>query len=264
MRMAMRRRTLLLAAAVALLCGGGLAAAVLRPVPSPPPSPQPPLALPVLAANYRAADRIELVRGPATLWLERRGQAWVLAQGGGYPVRPEMAAALVDGLLSLRLDHPLARPPAASADDTRVRILAVSGTVLGALVLSPDGTVLRRPGLPDAWQVHPPLPVSAEVADWIDRHLPMPDLTRATPGSGGSAATLGQALAALRITAVRSALQIHPVPVRSILLGLPDGSANLELGRLDGQAWLHVAGNSAWARSLAPYAFAVPDGSLPP
>ena len=257
----MRRRILLLAAAATILAGAGVAASMLRPQPAPPPDPRPQPALPVLIANYRLADRIELVQGAHILWLERRGQIWGLAEAGGYPVRPDAAASLIDGLMALTLDHPVANP---GGDGTLVRVLAVSGGVLGAVVIGPADGLVRRPGLPGAWQAEPQLRLSANPDDWIDTALPAPDVARLTgPGSTeADITTLRRSLAALHFTAVRASPQIHPVPVRSIPLALPDGTATLELGRLAGQDWLHVSGSSAWARSLSPYAFAVPAGTL--
>ncbi len=257
MRMAMRHWTFPVAALAVVLVGGGLAAAVLRPPPAPPKRAELQLALPVLAAKYRLADRIELVQGAAVLWLERRGQVWGLAEAGGYPVRPEAAAALIDGLMDLQLQQSAPMP---TTDGTLVRVLAVSGEVLGTIIVGPEAGVVRKPGAATAWQAAPFLQVSANAADWIDLHLPLPEA--AVLDRDGAA--LRQSLAALRFTAVRASPQIRPSPVRTIQMALSDGTAKLDVGRLAGQDWLHVSGSSAWARGLAPYAFAIPSGSLTP
>ncbi len=256
----MRQRSFLLAGLVVAIAAGGLAAGMLRPRPKPVLDPGPQPALPVLIANYRLADRIELASGARVLWLERRGQVWGLSQSGGYPVRPDAANALVDGLLGLKLGHAV---PGGAADGTLVRVLAVSGEVLGAVVVGSDGAV-RRPGLPAAWQALPPLQVSADVKDWIDDRLPVPDLAQVTIAGGDEAsnAALRRSLAVLRFTAVRANPQIRAEAVRSVRLALPNGTATLTLGQFDGQDWLHVSGSSSWARTLAPYAFAVPAGGV--
>ena len=266
----MRRRMFLLAGAVVLLAAG-LAAATLRPAP-PPPGPQP--AFPALIANSRKADRIEVVHGPDILWLERRGQVWGLARAAGYPVRPESVESLMDGLLALTLEHPVAGTPAsAGLEDpsapegagTLIRVLTASDDVLAAVIVGNDAGLVRRPGQPTLWLATPVLRASPDPADWIGRHVPPPDAAVAiVNGDDQATAKLRQTLAALEFTEVRASPQVHPAPLRSIPLRLADGTALLSLGRLDGQEWLQISGDAAWARRLAPYAFAVPAGSLSP
>ncbi len=265
MRVAMRRR--LFISSVIVLAGlAGLAIAALRPAPVPPPVPRP--ALPALRAQIGAADRIELTRGDKLLWLERRGQVWGLSQEGGYPVRPAQAAALVNGLLSLRLNHPVAGdstslgvadPGAQPGGGTLVRVFATSGAVLGAVIVStsPGPVYFRQPGLPQIWLASQPIPAGTDPADWTDRHLPPPDL------EGADTAPMQRALADLTITQVRAAPQIHLAHPQTVALTLADGMALLTLGQANNQDWLRISGNSAWARRLSPYAFAISGDAIP-
>ena len=274
-RVGMRGKFLLLAASALALAGAGLGAVVFTPNPPPPLPEGPQPALPMLRANLRTADRIQIVRGAQMVWLERRGQVWALSQAGGYPVQPDKAAALVDGLLALRLTEPATASPAAlgvadpaapAGAGTLVRVLGTSGAVLAAIILGPDDgpAYVRRPNHPTAWLAVPHVATSTDPADWTGTSLPLPDLDRVSlaPDAETDLATLRTALAALRFTAIRASPQIHATPVRVVRVGLADGSAVLHIGQADGQDWLQISGSSAWARHLAPYAFAVPPGSL--
>ncbi len=260
------RRRLLLASVIAVAAVAGLATALMRPVPALPAAPPP--ALPVLGAQIGSADRIELSHGDKLLWLERRGQVWGLSQEGGFPVRPAESAALVDGLIALRLDHSVSGDPAArgvadpdakSGAGTLVRVLATSGAVLGAVILgnAPGPAYFRQPGLPQIWLASQPLPAGTDPADWTDRHLPAPELV------GPDTAPMQLALAGLTITQIRSAPQVRLGQVRTVALPVADGTAVLTLGRANHQDWLQVSGSSAWARALSPYAFAVSGAPIP-
>jgi hypothetical protein len=268
MRVAMRRRTLFVAIpVVAAAAAAVIAASWPAPAPLAPVGPQP--ALPVLIANFRSADRVEILHGKQILWLERRGQVWGVSQEGGYPARSAMVNGLIDGLLGLTLNAPASGTPdslgvadgtAATGSGTLVRVLAVSGAVLGAMIVQtphiPGPAIVRRPGDPQAWVANRRVSASADPADWIDPHLPLPD--------GMLDPALRDALAQLAFTSVRASPLVRPMPVRTIPVALPDGSAVLTLGTADGQDWLQITGNSSWARRLSPFAFAIPPNSLPP
>lgn len=264
MRVAMRFR-LILPGLVALvtLTSIGVTAAFWTNAPDAPALPQP--ALPVLIANYSNADRIELRHGRRALWLERRGEVWGLAQAGGYPVRAERAAALVDGLLGLRLDRPVdgtpeqlavADPDAVAGAGTLVRVLAVSGALLGSIIVGPaDGPpYVRRPGEAVVWLASSHLAAGADPLAWTGGRLPPPG--NLTLGQGTDTEAM-EVRKGVRLGDVRAGPQVHPVAVRSITLGLADGTALLRIGREKGVDWLQISGSAAWARQLSPYAFAL-------
>ena len=239
------------------------------------PEPLPQLAFPTLAARFSAADRIELVHDGEVLWLERRGQLWGLARQGGYPVRPDLARSLEDGLLTLRLLQPIAGTPdeLGLADPFRpgehggvlVRVLGTSGATLCSVILrTKPGKVVRRPNDPQAWATNTALSVPADAESWSQHALPPLDpaeiisITR----DGDDTPALSQALAgALPFTDVQPAPLHHPAAMQTTEVTLRSGTAILTLGMEDGQPWLSVSGTSQWARQLGAYAFALPPSS---
>jgi hypothetical protein len=269
----MTRTFLLVAAGAAAAVAVGALVLPQTPTPIAPAPPEP--ALPLLAANLREADRIELMHDGKVLWLERRGQIWGLANEGGYPVRPEAAAALIDSLTSLRLLRPaqgslaslgLGDPAVPGhGGGTLVRVLSVSGATLASIIAGqpqPAEFTARRPQDGESWVTSGPIPASIDPAQWSDRSLP--PLTGATiePGSGLDDAAVVAALAAgLPFTAVRPAPQLHPPATVTVRLALPAGSVVLTAGRIDNQAWVRVTGSAPWAARLLPWVFAVPTDS---
>ena len=257
-----RRLIIAIVAATAL---GGLAVLALQPAPIATPL-GPVAAMPVLRGQINTADRIELQQGKAVLWLERRGQVWGVSQEGGYPISPQAAASLIDGLLGLTLDHPASGTPAAlgvadpnapAGAGTLVRILATSGALLGSLIVgAPTGPAYVREVREDqVWLASRHIPVSTAPADWTGTHLPPLDAGSTTP------ATIQQAIAGLSFTDVRPSPQLHLTAARSTSIALADGTAVLILGQAAGGEWLEITGSSAWARRLSPYAFAVPSST---
>src|SRR3954452_19676836 len=61
------------------------------------------LAFPGLATTLQGAARIEIRKHDGTLVLVRQGDAWVLPEKGGYPVRAEKLREMLVGLTELRL-----------------------------------------------------------------------------------------------------------------------------------------------------------------
>jgi hypothetical protein len=269
----MTRTSLLVAAGIAAAVAVGALIVPQTPAPPAPAPPEP--ALPLLAATLREADRIELMHDGKVLWLERRGQIWGLANEGGYPVRPEAAAALIDSLVSLRLLRPaqgslaslgVADPAVPGhGGGTLVRVLSVSGATLAAIIAGqpqPAEFTARRPSDSQSWVASGPIPAPIDPAQWSDRHLPPLTGVSIEPGSGlDDAAVLGALAAGLPFTAVRPAPQLHLPATTMIRLMLPTGSAVLTSGRIDQQAWLRVTGTAPWAAQLLPWVFAVPNTS---
>ena len=232
-----------------------------------PPDPSgPPLACPALAPRILTADRIELTQHGQVLWLERRGSIWGMARQGGYPVQQDRAAALLGPLLTTRLMTPAPAEPQDAASGTSVRVLGTSGATLCAIVAGPEpAKIIQRLGDTSRWVGSATIPgVSADPDAWSQHALPPldPALVTAVVNDGGlGAQSVAQLLAALPFTDVRPRPQIHASPVRTLQLALNTGSAVLTVGVQAGQAWLLVSGTSAWARPLAPYAFALPSDS---
>ena len=263
-----------LLAALGLACVVALAGALLNRGPTP--SAKDALAFPALAARFGSADRIEIVHAGHVLWLERRGQQWGLARQGGYPVRAGSAEALTGALLSLRFLEPVAGTPEAlgladpfapvDGSGTFVRVLGTSGAVLCTLIAGPPGTsVARRPGDDQAWRISTPIAAATEPAEWSQTALPPLDPSEVRTIQDESGRETGSLLkllvAGLPFNDVRPEPQTHLTPVRTIQLGLAEGTAVLTLGLEDGQAWLLVSGTAPWAAKLAPYAFALPDAN---
>ena len=239
-----------LALVITAACGvaamvGGLIAVL--PLAGPPATPGAALALPGLAVKFGSADRIELVHAGQALWLERRGQVWGLAQEGGYPVRPDAAAALTGGLMTLRLLRKAdGAPEALDAGDpaatgphggTLVRVLAVSGTVLGAIVLgSGPGDYARLPGDTQVWTTSTHLDASADPDEWSGRELPPidPATAQVDDAAGLEPEIIKAVLPGIRFVRVQAAPQVHAAPLRTIRLTLPDGTANLAIGQQAG------------------------------
>ncbi len=235
----------------------------------------PPLAFPALATRLTSADRIEIVHAGHVLWLERRGQVWGMARQGGYPVRPEMAEALMQALLTTRLVKPVPGTPEAAglgnpfgtdADSgTFVRVLGTSGATLSAIVTGgPDGSLVRRPNDTQVWRANNAVTVSADPGMWTQQALPAlgPGQIEAVADDGGlGSRTVRTSLEALSFVDVGPAPQHHPAPFRTVQLTLSNGSAVLTVGMEEGQPWLLVSGTSPWATRLAPYAFALPGDS---
>jgi hypothetical protein len=266
---AMKRPVLLALAGVAVCVALG---AVLLPqlTPASPPPPPPP-ALPVLAANQQAIDRIEITHNGQVLWLERRGQVWGLAREGAYPVAPGKAQALLDSLLALKLVKPAEgalyplglSDPAKPGGGTLVRVLGVSGAVLAAIIAgepSPGHYTARRPGDNQAWVTNGPVMAPTDPAEWINRHLPpLPDGSIAPMPGLDTRMALVALEAGLPFIEARAAPQIRPALVATIPLTVPDGTAVVQMGQQDDQVWMHIAGTSPWAAALAPWTFLVPN-----
>lgn len=151
------------------------------------------LAFEGLAGRLQGAARIEIVKADGTLALVRRGEAWVLPDKGGYPVRPEKVRELLVGLTELRLVEPRTGDPAQHArlgvedpaqpggTGVLLRVLDAQGGALAELVLGrrrvrtqgnlPEGIYVRRPGETLAWLAEGRLPADADPQLWLDRDV---------------------------------------------------------------------------------------------
>lgn len=146
-----------------------------------------------LAARLGSATRIEISKHDARLTLERRGDAWIAADRGGYPVRPERVRELLVGLTEVRLLEPRTADPAMHdrlgvEDPSKpgsagllVRVEGEGGTPLAELVVGrrrvrtqgnlPESAYIRRPAEAQAWLAEGRLPVDADPQLWLDRDV---------------------------------------------------------------------------------------------
>src|SRR4051812_25899188 len=151
------------------------------------------LAFPGLAARLQGAARIEVKKPDMTLVLQRQGEAWVLPEKAGYPVRPEKVREMLVGLTELRLIEPRTADPAQlerlGVDDPSkpgstallLRVLDGAGAPLVELVVGrrrvrtqgnlPESIYVRRPGETQAWLAEGRLAVDADPQLWIDRDI---------------------------------------------------------------------------------------------
>lgn len=188
----MNRRTVLLVSAAAVVALGS--AMLLTPADQPPPSPAgAALAFPGLAQRLQAAAKIEAKRHDGTVEITRRGETWVLASKGGYPVRQEKVRELLTGLTELRLTEPrtanpemldrlgLEDPARAGATSTLLRVLDAQGGVIAELVIGrrrvrtqgnvPESAYVRRPNESQAWLAEGRIPVDSDPQLWLDRDI---------------------------------------------------------------------------------------------
>lgn len=151
------------------------------------------LAFPDLAARLQGAARVEMKRAEGTLVLARQGEAWVLPEKAGYPVRPEKLREMLVGLTELRLAEPRTADPAQydrlGVDDPSrpgskallLRVLDGAGAPLAELILGqrrvrtagnvPESLYVRRPFEAQAWLAEGRLAVDADPQLWIDRDI---------------------------------------------------------------------------------------------
>lgn len=187
----MQRRTLLLLSGAAVAAIGG--ALVLTPSAPPPPPGGAALAFPGLAQRLQGAAKIEAKRHDSTLEILRRGESWVLASHGGYPVRQEKVRELLTGLTELRLVEPrtanpemldrlgLEDPAREGATSILLRVLDAQGGAIAELVIGrrrvrtqgnvPESAFVRRPNESQAWLAEGRIPVDSDPQLWLDRDI---------------------------------------------------------------------------------------------
>jgi hypothetical protein len=188
----MKQRTLVILAAAAILSIGS--ALLLTPssgIETPPGAGK--LAFEGLASRLGGATRIEIDKHDAKLVLERKGDTWVAAERGGYPVRPERVRELLVGLTEVRLLEPRTADPAMherlgvedpskpGSTGLLVRVQEANGTPMAELVVGrrrvrtqgnlPESAYIRRPGEAQSWLAEGRLPVDADPQLWLDRDV---------------------------------------------------------------------------------------------
>jgi hypothetical protein len=151
------------------------------------------LAFPGLAGRLQGAARIEVTKHDGTLVLLRQGEAWVLPDRGGYPVRAEKLREMLVGLTELRLAEARTADPGQyerlGVDDpgrpgstaVLLRVLDGAGAPLAELILGrrrvrtqgnvPESIYVRRPADGQAWLAEGRLAVDADLQLWLDRDI---------------------------------------------------------------------------------------------
>jgi hypothetical protein len=152
------------------------------------------LVFPNLASRLGDARRIEVTKPDAMLVVERRGEAWVLPDKGGYPVRPARVRELLVNLTELRLMEPRTADPAQldrlGLDDPKkpgstallVRVLDGSGAPIAEIVVgrrrtrtqgasTPESAYVRRPAETQSWLAEGRIAADTDPQLWIDRDV---------------------------------------------------------------------------------------------
>lgn len=208
---------LLLAAAATVLAAGAFL--VLRQQEAPPPAPGA-RALPALAGQAAAITAVEVLRGNATIRLERDGTgAWIVASSDGYPSRSEVVRALVTSLVELTVDEPMTAKrdrhgeiglawPDASGRARRVRLLSsapIVDVVVGDERAQPPSLFLRTYDDAQAWRARGRVIAPGEALEWMDREI------MALPESAVQAVTLrGLTVTRVRAPSTHSASDAPP------------------------------------------------------
>jgi hypothetical protein len=151
------------------------------------------LAFPHLASRLRNAARIELVHGGTTLAIEKKGDRWVSANNGGYPVQADKLHGLLAGLTELRLMEQRTADPALlgrlGLDDPQkkgstavlLRVLDAGGKPIAALVLGhrrvntqgdlPEQVYVRFPDNNQSWLAEGRVDTETDPANWLNREI---------------------------------------------------------------------------------------------
>lgn len=143
--------------------------------------------LPELSGHGDALTSIRIVGpGNATaVTLQRKGQAWVVAERNGYPVDAERLRRFVQGLADLEIRDTKTSDPAlyarlgvedvaaASAQGVRVDLIGLGadvGLIVGKAATG-NGSYVRRHGVAQSLEAAPSLAVERDPKWWVDRHL---------------------------------------------------------------------------------------------
>ena len=143
---------------------------------------------PVLPGLSKTFDRLTTVRvrlPDSSYTLEKTENGWGLVEAGGYPVRPDRVAALIDGLSELTFEAPRTRDPdkydslglgdpESGGTGARVTILAAGNDPVVDLIAGRrrDTTYVREPGNAQSWRVSGDLPPLYARSEWLDLDWP--------------------------------------------------------------------------------------------
>jgi hypothetical protein len=151
------------------------------------------LMFPDLAAHMQDAARVEVSHQGKTLAIVRHGDAWGLADRGGYVVQVSKLRGMLTALTELRLVEPRTTDPAQfnrlgledpngkDATSNLLRVLDASGKPIVALIVGhrrvrtqgnvPEQVYVRRPDDNQTWLAEGSLQVDADPQLWLDRDI---------------------------------------------------------------------------------------------
>lgn len=151
------------------------------------------LVFPGMAARLQEAARIEITTKGQTLVIAKTGNAWGLADKGGFRIQGDKLRELLTGLTELRITEARTSDPTQYAklgvDDpsakettaTQLRLLDAKGAPLAALIIGhrrvrtggnvPETIYIRRPGEAQSWLAEGRLPADADPQLWFDRDI---------------------------------------------------------------------------------------------
>lgn len=151
-------------------------------------------AFPGLVERLQAATQVEISQGGKALTLNRSGDAWGIAQKGGYPVKPDKLHALLAGLADVRLLEPRTSNPDEYAllgvgdppkDKEALLIRVLAGTQpVAALIVGHQRTLanpaaadvanqlyVRQPDQAQSWLAQGKIEASTDAATWTGEDL---------------------------------------------------------------------------------------------
>jgi hypothetical protein len=145
---------------------------------------------PGLAGEASRVARIVVTQGNKTLALERGKDGWVLADRGGYPVKPDKVRALLIRLAEAELVEAKTRskehysvleledPQGADAKSRLLRLLDDKGAAIAEVILGKrrsdafgstrGGTYVRKPGEAQSWLANAEIDAPIGVRDWVE------------------------------------------------------------------------------------------------
>ena len=151
------------------------------------------LMFPDLAPRLQDAARIEITHQDKTMTLARNGDAWGLADRGGYPVQASKLRGMLTALTELRLVEPRTTDPAEfsrlgledpngkTATSDLLRVLDASGKPIVAVIVGhrrvrtqgnvPEQVYVRRPDDNQTWLAEGSLQADADPQQWLDRDI---------------------------------------------------------------------------------------------
>jgi Domain of unknown function (DUF4340) len=151
------------------------------------------LMFPDLAPRLQEAARIEITHQDKTTTLARNGDAWGLADRGGYAVQAAKLRGMLTALTELRLVEPRTTDPAQfgrlgledpngkAGTSNLLRVLDASGKPIVALIVGhrrvrtqgnvPEQVYVRRPDDNQTWLAEGSLQVDADPQQWLDRDI---------------------------------------------------------------------------------------------
>jgi hypothetical protein len=151
------------------------------------------LMFPDLAPRLQEATRIEITHQDKTTALAKRGDAWGLADRGGYVVQGPKLRGMLTALTELRLVEPRTTDPAQfsrlgledpngkTGTSNLLRVLDASGKPIVALIVGhrrvrtqgnvPEQVYVRRPDDSQTWLAEGSLQVDADPQQWFDRDI---------------------------------------------------------------------------------------------